>query len=150
MLLLVPAYLAMLVAPLRTSWACADGTHCVQDRTRQFVCPGGSCSTGASCCKKKHAVACKHGAFPSIQADSGSAGVESPDHCRFSISAAPKLVAAAETSDFLLSAGDMLPVAPTTAVPLPDFVPTWRTEYSLGYRPPPHLSTGPSRAPPSL
>jgi hypothetical protein len=148
-LVLILACLATLIAPLRTSWACADGTQCVLDEARRFVCPGGACSTGASCCLKKRTVACKHGAFPSAKDAPTRSGVQSPDHCRFSVASPPNFVGVVETSAPFAPVEAALPVMTGPDLSLPEFTPAWRREYSLGYRPPPHQRSGPSRAPPT-
>lgn len=149
-LLLILACLATPIAPLRTGWACADGTECIVDESRRFVCPGGACSTGASCCLKKRTVACKHGAFPSAKDAPPDTGIELPDHCRFSVSTAPNLVGVVETCPPFVLAAAAMPVTSAPELQLPEIIPAWRSEYSLGYRPPPHQRTGPSRAPPTL
>lgn len=147
---LLLAYLATLVAPLRTAWACPDGTACVPNEQKRFACAGNQCATEKSCCVREHQTACKHGAFPSSKADEHSGhSVQSPDHCRFTISAPTQLTALT-----VQSAAPLVAIA-ALLVPffrLPEAVytePVWRSEQTLGYRPPPILSTGPSRAPPT-
>lgn len=149
-LFLIVALLATFFAPIRSGWACPDGTACVSGEDRGFVCAGGQCATPKSCCQVKRTVRCKHGALPG-QSDQErrSSGVESPDHCRFSVSVAPQLVAVTDQGGKLLTvAFDALPVLTAVELVVPAAAPAWRAEYTLGYRPPPILSTGPSRAPP--
>lgn len=148
--LLVLAFLLALVHPAQAGWACPDGTPCVHDTVEGYACSRGQCAVTPSCCRAK-SVRCKHGAVPVL--DSGAdetPRVNSPEHCRYSITSAPQLRAVTESKALLLSFGADAVLQPfLVECPLPQSAPVWRTEYTLGYRPPPLLSLGRSRAPPA-
>ena len=149
-LLLVIAFFLALLAPERASWSCPDGTPCVHDRAHGFVCASKQCSGAASCCVAK-TVLCKHGARPGLApSQSRRAGVETPDTCRYTVTRPPTLTALAQQPAKLLAlAPAVLPAVPVLTFSLPPSMPAWLTEYTLGYRPPPLLPLGPSRAPPT-
>ena len=148
--ILVLALLSTLAQPLRTGWACPDGTACVASHEKRFVCAGNQCATEKSCCVKEHPTACKHGAFPGQDRTPASgSSVQTTDHCRFSISA-PTHLTALTTDRATVAVTHValaVPIFATLVASLP--APVWRSELTLGYRPPPALSTGPSRAPPT-
>ena len=150
-LLLILAFLATFFAPLRASWACPDGTPCVTDRGHGFVCASDHCVTPKSCCEAERPLRCQHGALPAVERPTGSGpALEAPDHCRFSVSAPYHLVAVAEQSTKLLWLSfDLLPAPALIEFMVAAVSPTWQSEYTLGYRPPPSLTLGPSRAPPT-
>jgi hypothetical protein len=75
--------------------------------------------------------------------------MDAPDHCRFTVVAAPTLTALAEqTAKILVLAPAVLPSGPALRLSVPTGTPVWLSEQTLGYRPPPLLSLGPPRAPP--
>lgn len=148
-LLLILAFLATFFAPIRAGWSCPDGTACVAGGGDSFVCVGGQCASEMSCCEVERTVRCKHGALPGSGRPSTQPGVEVPDHCRFSASVSPPLVAVTGYAGSLLDLTFVaLPAFIGVEIAIPAAAPTWRAEHTLGYRPPPVLSTGPSRAPP--
>jgi hypothetical protein len=144
------SFLAALFAPVRTSWACPDGTACVAERDGAWVCPGGACQSEASCCQVSRPNACKHGALPgSAPGKAGQPAVSVPDHCSFSVLGVPHPNSLIERASKVLFVQVAL-ITATESFELPaGFAPAWLAVDSLGYRPPPHLSSGPSRAPPS-
>jgi len=148
--LLILAFLTMLLAPARMSWACPDGTPCVASTREVFECESGQCATRKSCCEVSLVARCRHGAFPQLdQSRHPDPALQGQDHCRFSVSAAPHVTAvtpAAASIQWL--ACDVLPASPAFKLAMPAGTPVWRSEFTLGYRPPPIRSTGPSRAPP--
>jgi hypothetical protein len=141
------ALVATLFAPLNGAWACPDGTPCAATE-QGFACVGGQCATAASCCREQALHLCRHGAPPAVAAaDRGRLLLSAPEHCRFSGTARPVPVA--------VTTNKLLLTAPVTALPLlpltfsaPVVRPTWLAAPTLGYRPPPLLRSGPSRAPP--
>lgn len=148
-LFLVIAFLLALTAPVRPSWACPDGTPCVHDRAHGYACAEKQCGAKASCCIAQ-TVRCKHGAWPGVAAKpTGPPALAEADHCQFSLTAPPRLTALAEqTTKFLAFAPALLPADLVVLPVLPPSAPVWRAEQTLGYRPPPLLFLGPSRAPP--
>jgi hypothetical protein len=148
-LVLALAFLASIFAPLRMGWACPDGTPCVANHSEHFECASNVCASAKSCCEREHPVACKHGAFPAPSSDHRTS-VQTPDHCRFNISTPPHLAAVVSSSSLHAPVADALPVRINLELPQPVIVPAWRSEYTLGYRPPPLERTGPTRAPPTL
>ena len=152
-LLLVFAFLLAILAPVRESWSCPDGTPCVHDRAHGFVCVSKVCGAGASCCVAR-TVLCKHGAWPGLPAlnnlPTGRPAITTPDTCRFRVTAPPTLTALSkQPAKLLVLAPAVLPAAPTHIFSVTPCMPAWLTEYTLGYRPPPLLPLGPSRAPPT-
>jgi hypothetical protein len=145
-LFLVLAYLTALVAPLRSGWTCPDGTPC--EAMRQPVCTAHPAEK--SCCEKPKVLTCKHsGGALTPSAEPQGPQVETPDHCRFHVSVPPQLIAMTADGTGVVDHGTALPVslyvaddrASTGAGRLPAL--------ALGYRPPPLLESGPSRAPPA-
>ena len=149
-ILLILAFLATFFAPIQASWACPDGTPCVADRGHGYVCASDQCGGMASCCETEHGKRCQHGAIPSLERKgSADPSIQAPDHCQFELSSkqsAKALTASAGT--FVGFAFDALPAPLAVELTAPIITPTWLAEYTLGYRPPPSSSTGPSRAPP--
>ena len=146
---LLLAFLAALFAPVQGAWACPDGTPCVHDSAQGFVCAENQCSAKLSCCEAK-TTRCKHGAAASPRGSGdGDAVITQPDHCRYSASQAPELTALTQTAKLRWGSVDAIP-APSLSLqlPAPPRAPVWRSEFTLGYRPPPVLTLGPSRAPP--
>ena len=145
--LLILALVATLFAPLKVAWACPDGTPCAAT-DQGFACVGGQCATEASCCRVQTVHLCRHGALPGVSNQAGSKlAVSAPEHCRFSVSVRPHLAA--------VTSGKLLLATPDAALALVSFTlaasairPTWLAAPTLGYRPPPLLPSGPSRAPP--
>lgn len=149
-IVVILAFLTAFFAPVRTSWACPDGTACVAGNDGVWVCPGGACRSEASCCVVSRPTACKHGAFPgSGPPDSSGPRVTATDHCSFAVSGKPQLTSLIEQPSKLVFLLVALPEAAAAIPLLRDFAPVWLTVDTLGYRPPPCLSTGPSRAPPT-
>jgi hypothetical protein len=149
-ILLILALLTALLTPVRTSWSCPDGTACVAERGRGYVCAGNHCAA-RSCCAVAKPCVCKHGAFPGLGGPwSTKPGVDTPDHCRFHVSAPPSLTAVLADSGGWHGASVDLALAPIgIELSIPSAPVFLRVEETLGYRPPPLLRTGPSRAPPS-
>jgi hypothetical protein len=144
------AFLLALVTPVRAAWSCPDGTPCVHDDVQGYVCAAGQCAEQASCCVAK-TVRCKHGASPVVEQPVPDVPyMGTPEHCRFSVSAPPQLAAATTQTAGLQLAFDADLSAPAVQLSLSPAQPVWRPEFTLGYRPPPILSLGPSRAPPVL
>lgn len=145
---LLVTFLLALLAPVRAAWSCPDGTPCVHQHGG-FVCVEKKCAAEASSCCIQKTVRCTHGAGPALEgAPSRRPGFHAPDHCRFRVSARPQLTAVTESASvFWLAAPAVLP-APVLQFSLLPAQPVWRSEVTLGYRPPPLLSQGPSRAPP--
>lgn len=148
-LLLIVALFTAPLAPARAEWSCPDGTPCVAAGKQAFECAGGQCRVH-SCCEKPSAHRCRHGALPEA-APPGSRGnrVETPDHCRFHASAHPQLLAVHDDSRVLLAA-EAAPALLPARFRLPQGLRSsisWLID-AYGYRPPPLLRTGPSRAPP--
>lgn len=143
------AFLLAFLAPAHAGWSCPDGTPCVHDRHQGFVCAGEKCAAhAASCCVVK-TTRCKHGAAPDSEPGAWRPALQAPDHCRYHVTAVPKLVAVAEAVRFFPVTADGVSPAPAIQLLLPAFRPVWRSEYTLGYRPPPSLLLGPCRAPPT-
>jgi hypothetical protein len=144
------AFLTALFAPVRTSWACPDGTPCVPEQGQGFVCADGQCRSHSSCCEVAKPNACEHEALPGLGA-SAPAGtvVTAPDHCRFSVDSHPHLTSLLQQARTVLLAFVALPAAPAAPISLCAARPVWRRADTLGYRPPPSFTTGPSRAPPA-
>jgi hypothetical protein len=149
-ILLVIVFLLALLAPVQAGWACPDGTPCVADRDHGFACASDQCRSHASCCEVEKPQLCRHGTLPEVSDPvSTRPAIQGPDHCRFSVTAKPDLKAAAEQTGKLISFSvDLLPTPAAVELTVPAASPIWQSEYTLGYRPPPSLSTGPSRAPP--
>jgi hypothetical protein len=145
-LLVILAFAAALFAPPRASWACPNGTPCVSGPGPEYTCAAPAPARSA-CCKAEQPKVCRHGALPIVPSE---ATVGAPEECRFDRSARPDLTAAARLSVPLLpQAPDALPapvVLPGASAPLTRL--RWLSGVGLRYRPPPDLSTGPSRAPP--
>ena len=150
-ILLVIAFLLALLAPVQAGWACPDGTPCVADRDHGFVCASEQCRSHPSCCEVEKPQLCRHGALPTVSDPASTRPViQSPEHCRFNVTAKPDLKAqAAQTETLLWFSFDVLPALVAVELTAPVGTPTWLAEDALGYRPPPLLSTGPSRAPPT-
>jgi hypothetical protein len=149
-LLLILAFLAALLAPVRVSWSCPDGTTCVAERGERYVCAGGQCRSHASCCIVEQPCVCKHGALPGARPGSKRLRIEGPDHCRFNVSARVQLRSAAQqVATFLAPDFDLLAPSPPLSVPRPWGSPVWRDRHGPGFHPPPLLPAGPSRAPPT-
>lgn len=149
-LTLVLAFLLALIAPAQTAWSCPDGTPCVHDQHEGFVCAEKKCAAQASSCCVVKTTRCKHGAAPAAQQGrSRGPHLQAPDHCRFSVSTPPQLTAVAAPASVLFVAVDAVLPTPALQLSLSPVQPVWRSEYTLGYRPPPILSSGPSRAPPA-
>ena len=149
-LTLVLAFLPALLAPVQAAWSCPDGTPCVQDSRQGFVCAGDQCADETSSCCVVKTTRCKHGAAPAVSTErSHGSQVQAPDHCRFSVSGPPQLIALAENARLLQFTGDVFLPVPAFRLSLSPAPPVWRSEFTLGYRPPPIVSSGPSRAPPT-
>ena len=146
-LLLVLAFIAALTTPVRASWSCANGSACVHDAAG-FICPGKQCAVKGSCCKAKKVV-CKHGALPGSGPRSTHRGYEAPDDCRFDVVGRPHLTGKTEAAVSIQFTFAMLPAAPAVRISRPVARPTWQSDYTLGYRPPPYRAAAPGRAPPS-
>jgi hypothetical protein len=145
-LLLVLAFLAALATPVRASWSCADGSPCVHDQAG-YICPGKKCAVHGSCCLAKK-VLCKHGALPEGTPRSTRPALEAPDDCRFKVVGRPLLTGVTTQGITVHPAPVAFIGVAIVRLPLPEAIPTWRSEHTLGYRPPPYRLLGPSRAPP--
>ena len=147
-LLLILALAAAPLAPVRAGWVCPDGTPCVERQDRSYVCPEPEPAV-PSCCKKQEERPCKHGRLPGLSPQEGPGSrLETPGHCRFVGAGRPQLTPAADGRSLTVS------IAPA-ALPATAFQPSLPAGFllvahpeTLGYRPPPLPSTGPSRAPP--
>jgi hypothetical protein len=150
-ILLVIAFVLALAAPVRASWACPDGTVCVRAKNGRYTCARDRCGVGGSCCKITRICECKHGDLPSFGASHPTApALQTPDHCLFKVAAKPNLPALAQSAGKLLWLSvDILAAPVAVELALPASTLAWQSEYTLGYRTPPLLSTGPSRAPPT-
>lgn len=148
-LTLVLALLLALVAPAQAAWSCPDGTPCVHDQQQGYVCAGNKCAAQASSCCVVKTTRCKHGAAPARDGGrSRRSQLQAPDHCRFSVSSPPQLTVVAETAKLLWVGLDVALPSSAFRLSLSPAQPVWRSEFTLGYRPPPILSSAPSRAPP--
>lgn len=142
------AFVLALIAPAQAAWSCPDGTPCVRDGGESYVCAK-QCGSGASCCRSR-AARCKHGATPSLRRlDLVGKAIGTPDHCRFSIYSAPHEKAVTGNAELLGMEADLALTPAVLRLSLSKPAPSWRSEYTLGYRPPPLVSLGPSRAPPT-
>lgn len=150
-ILLILALVLGPLAPVQAGWACPDGTPCVADQQQGFRCAGGECSA-PSCCLSKETQRCHHGALPGVAAHSKrSNGIQGTDHCQYTQADRPILSALQDGSRVHLTVTVDLAFTPG-GVQIPNGVVSsaaW-IEDAYGYRPPPLLSTGPARAPPSL
>ena len=147
---LLLAFLLALTGPAQAGWSCPDGTPCVHDSSQGYVCAEKKCADQASSCCVAKTTRCKHGGAPTPGEDhSRRSRFQAPDHCRFSISAPTQITAVTPAPALLLVLDAVLPVPALQLSPTPA-QPVWRFEFTLGYRPPPIVSSGPSRAPPQL
>ena len=144
------AFLLALAGPAQAGWSCPDGTPCVHDPKHGYVCAEKKCADQASSCCVAKTTRCKHGVAPTPANEDHSRRprLHAPDHCRFSISAPPQITAVTPASALLLVLDAALPV-PAPQLSPRRAQPVWRFEFTLGYRPPPIVSSGPSRAPPA-
>ena len=149
-LTLVLAFVLALVAPVQAAWSCPDGTACVPDSRQSFVCADAKCASEASSCCVVKTTRCRHGAAPPANPErSQDPQIQAPDHCRFSVTVPPQLTALAESARLLQVTGEASLPVPAFQLSLAPAPPVWRSEFTLGYRPPPIVSSGPSRAPPT-
>jgi hypothetical protein len=148
-LLLVLTFLVALFAPVRVGWACPDGSPCVAEG-RTYICAGKQCSVRASCCRVDRPNYCKHGAIPGGGGQrSDRPEIQAADRCHFSVSSWTRPVAGSTQRPVLLWLSfDVLPAPAAVELSAPDLTPVWLSVDTLGYRPPPSLLSGPSRAPP--
>ena len=74
--------------------------------------------------------------------------LEAPDDCRFKVFGRPLLTGVTTQGITVLPAPVAFVGVHVVRVSVPDVTPAWRSEHTLGYRPPPYRLLGPSRAPP--
>jgi hypothetical protein len=147
-MLLILALLAALTAPAGGVWACPDGTPCAPTR-QGFACVGGQCATAASCCRVKSVHLCRHGAVPGVSGPhANEVRVAAPEHCRFTVVSRTAPTATTVGGKLTVPAPDVALVSTILPCRIPAVRPTWLAAPTLGYRPPPLLPAGPSRAPP--
>jgi len=148
-LLLVLAFLTALTAPVRTAWACPNGTVCVRGGQGGYTCAGDRCET-RSCCAVKRTCECKHGDLPGLGRRPSGEHIGLPESCRFSLSAHPDLRAVPTTAvSSLLIPAPALPVPALPVFAAPAGARVAYSEYNADCGPPPFCPSAPSRAPPS-
>lgn len=149
-ILLILAFVATLFAPVRAGWACPDGTPCLAVRNGGFRCAKTHAEGEASCCDVRR-LRCRHEAFPIAKSGRDvEPSIRGLDHCRFTVSDRSQTVALRqENGASVAHCLDLSLPQPAFEPSLHAAAPAWRSEVTLGYRPPPICDAGPPRAPPA-